>query len=234
MFLLKLFGKAALALALLGAAAGIIAASGCGSYIPHEPGTDNPGDTPGIEEPDDTPGENPGTEEPDTPGTEEPEEPDNPGTEEPETTSYVNTSLYVGDYSVSSASSMLNLLTYTGELNNVHIQFDYSTEYEPFEGITDRAYLSIGTGGKAILEAGKTYTLTVTNNGGYFWENNFGLTAIELASWGDWNAAEVYDFMPGTVTFTPDTDIWLLEVQLLPYPISAAGKVDFYLSLTTT
>ena len=48
MFLLKLFGKAALALALLGAAAGIIAASGCGSYIPHEPGTDNPGDTPGI------------------------------------------------------------------------------------------------------------------------------------------------------------------------------------------
>ena len=219
MFLLKLFGKAALALALLGAAAGIIAASGCGSYIPHEPGTDTPGDTPGIEQP----GENPGT-----------EEPDNPGTEEPETTSYVSTSLYVGDYSVSSASSMLNLLTYTGELNNVHIQFNYSTEYEPFEGITDRAYLSIGTGSKAILEAGKTYTLTVTNNGGYFWENNFGLTAIELASWGDWNAAEVYDFMPGTVTFTPDTDIWLLEVQLLPYPISAAGTVDFFLPLTTT
>lgn len=226
MFLLKLFGKAALALALLGAATGIIAASGCGSYVPHEPGTDNPGDTPGIEEPDDTPGENP--------GTEEPEEPDNPGTEEPETTSYVSTSLYVSDYSVSSASSMLNLLTYTGELNNVHIQFDYSTEYEPFEGITDRAYLSIGTGGKAILEAGKTYTLTVTNNGGYFWEDNFGLTAIELASWGDWNAAGVYDFMPGTVTFSPDTDIWLLEVQLLPYPVSAAGTVDFYLSLTTT
>lgn len=226
MFLLKLFGKAAIALALLGAATGIIAASGCGSYIPHEPGTDTPGDTPGIEEPDDTPGENP--------GTEEPEEPDNPGTEEPETTSYVSTSLYVGDYSVSSGNSMLNLLTYTGELNNVHIQFDYSTEYDPLGGITDRAYLSIGTGGKAILEAGKTYTLTVTNNGGYFWENNFGLTAIELASWGDWNAAEVYDFMPGTVTFTPDTDIWLLEVQLLPYPISAAGTVDFYLSLTTT
>ena len=226
MFLLKLFGKAALALALLGAAAGIIAASGCGSYVPHEPGTDNPGDTPGIEEPDDTPGENP--------GTEEPEEPDNPGTEEPETTSYVSTSLYVSDYSVSSGNSMLNLLTYTGELNNVHIQFDYSTEYDPLGGITDRAYLSIGTGGKAILEAGKTYTLTVTNNGGYFWENNFGHTAIELASWGDWNAAEVYDFMPGTVTFTPDTDIWLLEVQLLPYPVSAAGTVDFYLSLSTT
>ena len=226
MFLLKLFGKAALALALLGAAAGIIAASGCGSYVPHEPGTDNPGDTPGIEEPDDTPGENP--------GTEEPEEPDNPGTEEPETTSYVSTSLYVSDYSVSSGNSMLNLLTYTGELNNVHIQFDYSTEYDPLGGITDRAYLSIGTGGKAILEAGKTYTLTVTNNGGYFWENNFGLTAIELASWGGWNAAGVYDFMPGTVTFTPDTDIWLLEVQLLPYPVSAAGTVDFYLSLSTT
>lgn len=38
-------------------AAGIIALSACGSYVPHEPGTDNPGGTPGIEQPDDTQGE---------------------------------------------------------------------------------------------------------------------------------------------------------------------------------
>ena len=37
MFLLKLLGRAALTLALLGATAVVIAAGGCGSYIPHEP-----------------------------------------------------------------------------------------------------------------------------------------------------------------------------------------------------
>ena len=36
MFLLKLFAKAAISLALLGAAVGIISASGCGSYVPGE------------------------------------------------------------------------------------------------------------------------------------------------------------------------------------------------------
>ena len=52
MFLLKLFGRAALTLALLGATAGIIAAGGCGKYVPHEP------EQPGITDPN-TPGKDP-------------------------------------------------------------------------------------------------------------------------------------------------------------------------------
>lgn len=94
MFLLKLFAKAAISLALLGAAVGIISASGCGSYVPHEP------ETPDIEQPD----ENPGT---------EPEEPD---TEEPEENNYVNTSLTICD-----TVSGTYYFEYAGELNAVHV-----------------------------------------------------------------------------------------------------------------
>lgn len=94
MFLLKLFAKAAISLALLGAAVGIISASGCGSYVPHEP------ETPDIEQPD----ENPGT---------EPEEPD---TEEPEESNYVNTSLTICD-----TVSGTYYFEYAGELNAVHV-----------------------------------------------------------------------------------------------------------------
>lgn len=54
MFIFRILRRAISGLALLALAAGIIAFSACGSYVPHEPGTDNPGDTPGIEQPDDT------------------------------------------------------------------------------------------------------------------------------------------------------------------------------------
>lgn len=46
MFLFKLFKKAAFALILLGAAAGIISASGCGNYVPQEP------EPPDVQDPD--------------------------------------------------------------------------------------------------------------------------------------------------------------------------------------
>lgn len=49
MFILKLFFKAAISLAILGTVAGIIGASGCGNYVPHEPetpGTVLPGENP--------------------------------------------------------------------------------------------------------------------------------------------------------------------------------------------
>lgn len=54
MFIFRILRRAIGGFALLALAAGIIALSACGSYVPHEPGTDNPGDTPGIEQPDDT------------------------------------------------------------------------------------------------------------------------------------------------------------------------------------
>lgn len=54
MFIFRILRRAIGGLALLALAVGIIALSACGSYVPHEPGTDNPGDTPGIEQPDDT------------------------------------------------------------------------------------------------------------------------------------------------------------------------------------
>ena len=54
MFIFRILRRAIGGLALLALAAGIIALSACGSYVPHEPGTDAPGDTPGIEQPDDT------------------------------------------------------------------------------------------------------------------------------------------------------------------------------------
>lgn len=57
MFIFRILRRAISGLALLALAAGIIAFSACGSYVPHEPGTDNPGGTPGIEQPDDTQGE---------------------------------------------------------------------------------------------------------------------------------------------------------------------------------
>ena len=54
MFIFRILRRAISGLALLALAAGIIALSACGSYVPHEPGTDNPSDSPGIEQPDDT------------------------------------------------------------------------------------------------------------------------------------------------------------------------------------
>ena len=57
MFIFRILRRTIGGLALLALAAGIIALSACGSYVPHEPGTDAPGDTPGIEQPDDTQGE---------------------------------------------------------------------------------------------------------------------------------------------------------------------------------
>lgn len=54
MFIFRILRRAISGLALLALAAGIIALSACGSYVPHDPGTDNPGETPGIEQPDDT------------------------------------------------------------------------------------------------------------------------------------------------------------------------------------
>ena len=62
MFILKLFFKAAISLAILGTVAGIIGASGCGNYVPHEP------ETPGTV----LPGENP------TGPGEEPQAPERP------------------------------------------------------------------------------------------------------------------------------------------------------------
>ena len=161
---------------------------------------------------------------------------DEPGEqpEEPTDKTYVNTRLIAGDYSTTAEVGQIVFLDYSGELNNVHIQFDFSTEYKPQESITDRASLSIGSGNSAIFKAGKSYELTITNNSGYFWYDNFGLQAIESVPYIGWNLVETYQFKPGTVTFTPKRDIWLLEVQLLPYPVTAAGTVDFYLTLTTT
>ncbi len=95
MFLLKLLGRAALTLALLGATAVVIAAGGCGSYIPHEP------DRPGITDPE-TPGEDT-----DKPG-EGPSEP-----EEPEGN-------YVDGY-IQILNGFDMIYEYTGELNAVHI-----------------------------------------------------------------------------------------------------------------
>lgn len=214
MLLFKLLAKTALALALIGFGAGITAVSGCGNYVPHEP--------PVIADPGEQ--EEPG-EQPDEPG-EQPEEPTDK--------TYVNTRLIAGDYSTTAEVGQIVFLDYSGELNNVHIQFDFSTEYKPQESITDRASLSIGSGNSAIFKAGKSYELTITNNSGYFWYDNFGLQAIESVPYIGWNLVETYQFKPGTVTFTPKRDIWLLEVQLLPYPVTAAGTVDFYLTLTTT
>ena len=137
MFLLKLFGKAALALALLGAAAGIIAASGCGSYVPHEPGTDTPGDTPCIEQP----GENPDTEEPDNPGTEEPEEPTEGN--------YVNSSLTICD-----TLSGTYYFEYEGDLNAVHV----TAQNLPANA---RIYINQPGKGEYDFAAGTSYKKTV-------------------------------------------------------------------------
>lgn len=54
MFIFRILRRAISGLALLALAAGIIALSACGSYVPHEPGKDDPSNTPGIEQPDDT------------------------------------------------------------------------------------------------------------------------------------------------------------------------------------
>ncbi len=95
MFLLKLFGRAALTLALLGATAGIIAAGGCGKYVPHEP------EQPGITDPE-TPGEDP-----DEPG-EDPDEPENPEG------NYVDGYIQIND-------AFEQIAEYTGKLNAMHI-----------------------------------------------------------------------------------------------------------------
>ena len=146
MFLLKLFGKAALALALLGAAAGIIAASGCGSYVPHEPGTGTPGDTPGIEQP----GENPDTEEPDNPGTEEPEEPTEGN--------YVNSSLTICD-----TLSGTYYFEYEGDLNAVHV----TAQNVPANA---RIYINQPGKGEYDFAAGTSYKMTVQGTAPTEWQ----------------------------------------------------------------
>ncbi len=57
MFIFRILRRAIGGLALFALAAGIIALSACGQYVPHEPGTDDPGETPGIEQPDESTGE---------------------------------------------------------------------------------------------------------------------------------------------------------------------------------
>ena len=57
--------------------------------LTNKPGTEDPGDKPGTEDPDkpgtEDPGDKPGTEDPDKPGTEDPDKPgDKPGTEDPD------------------------------------------------------------------------------------------------------------------------------------------------------
>lgn len=93
MFLLKLFGRAALTLALLGVTAGIIAAGGCGKYVPHEP-------------------EQPGITDPNTPGK-DPEEPEGP--EGPED-NYV-----YGYLRLEQGFGYGTIYEYTGEFNALHI-----------------------------------------------------------------------------------------------------------------
>ena len=78
MFLFKLLKKAVFALVLLGAATGIINASGCGSYVS---GEHDIIDMTKPVDPDipDKPGEEPtDPDDPDEPGTDEPDEPDTP------------------------------------------------------------------------------------------------------------------------------------------------------------
>ena len=139
MFLLKLFVKAAISLAILGAVVGIIGASGCGQYIPHEP------EKPDIEIPDEKPG---------TDGSEDNENPEDPETtdqDKPEENAYVNTSLTVYD-----TLSGTFYFEYTGELNSVHVTAT---------NVPDSAIIMInqpGIGNYAFT-VGPAYKMTVVN-----------------------------------------------------------------------
>ena len=146
MFLLKLFGRAALTLALLGATAGIIAAGGCGKYVPHEP------EQPGITDPE-TPDEDP-----DEPGK-DPSEPEDPeGPEEPPEGNYVNSSLTICD-----VLSGTYYFEYIGELNAVHV----TAENVPANA---RIYINQPGKGDYNFAAGTSYKITVQGDTPIEWQ----------------------------------------------------------------
>lgn len=128
----------------------------------------------------------------------------------------------VSGFMVVSTSSYESYFDYSGKIERVNVQFDY----------TDVPSLSIygsGSGMEPLLRAGKSYEISVENNGGDFWTDNLGWTAVDKY---EYNSAKV-TFSQGSVYYTPEFDVYAMDVQLMRYPLDGnrLGTINFYISI---
>ena len=142
----------------------------------------------------------------------------------------LNATLWVSDHAITSDACAWTLVKYSGELNEYNVKFNFYTETEAdyANNKFDMATLSIGGLNERIFKAGQTYLISVENNGGYFWENNFGWAATD----GLGLYYSTFEFKEGVVAFTPQADVYCIYVQLLRYPVSENGYVDFNITVS--
>lgn len=212
---LKFLSKATAVLMIILIVAGAIFVSGCGKYVQPDPDK-----KPVIELPDIP-------DEPDDPN--EPEDPPDEPEDPPADVTYVDTVFYIADGDAISMWMTMGLFDYRGEINNLHVSCNYYGEYDIETNKSDKAVINIGTGASPVLMAGKSYAITLLNNGGAMpsgvqWELN-------EQSNGYFNLAETVDFKPGTVIVTPDVDIWYLIADLFPTGAEEDGVIDFYITI---
>lgn len=124
-----------------------------------------------------------------------------------------------GVVGVTDYSTYTSHFSYTGELYRVHIVLDYDTNV-PVLTVN-------GIYSSAFMESGTAYEITFENNGGYFWEDNLGLVVADEYGY----ASETVDFSGGTVVYMPRFDVYSLQFQLVRYPITQSGHIDFYLTI---
>ena len=205
---LKFLSKATAVLMIILIVAGAIFVSGCGKYVQPDPDKKPVIELPDIpDEPDD------------------PNEPEDP----PADVTYVDTVFYIADGDAISMWMTMGLFDYRGEINNLHVSCNYYGEYDIETNTSDKAVINIGTGANPVLMAGKSYAITLLNNGGALpsgvqWELN-------EQSNGYFNLAETVDFNPGTVIVTPDVDIWYLIADLFPTGAEEDGVIDCYITI---
>ena len=109
---------------------------------------------------------------------------------------------------------------YNGTIERVNVKFDYTE-------VPTLCIYGSSSGGEALLKAGKKYQICVENNGGEFWTDNLGWLMSDQFGYESTGLV----FCQGTIEFTPIFDVFIMQVQLLKYPLENVGTVNFYLSI---
>lgn len=145
--------------------------------------------------------------------TEMPDE-EEPGTEEEPASGSVS------GYIAVSTGSYETYFEHNGTIGRVNVKFDYTE-------VPTLCIYGSSSGGEALLEAGKKYQISVENNGGEFWTDNLGWLISDQFGYESTGLV----FCQGTIEFTPIFDVFIMQVQLLKYPLENVGTVNFYLSI---
>ena len=126
----------------------------------------------------------------------------------------------VNGYIAVSTGSYETYFEHNGTIERVNVKFDYTE-------VPTLCIYGSSSGGEALLEAGKKYQISVENNGGEFWTDNLGWLISDQFGYESTGLV----FCQGTIEFTPIFDVFIMQVQLLKYPLENVGTVNFYLSI---